>query len=267
MIKKKRLIFIVIGLFFLYSLLIARYYEIQIISGDKWSSEASMQHEFRVKEPFRRGTFFASALPHQSKEEDFRPLALDLTKFHVFLDPASIPDIYKKEIADHLVSLVGEGDTKMILSEMNKRSRSRKVFSWQDKECKQRVLSWWRPFAAKCKIPSNAIYFVTDYRRSYPFGKLLGQVLHTIREVKDEKTGKAFPTGGLEAYFNHVLEGESGERKLLRSPLNRLDLDRVIKMPRDGSDIFLTINHHIQTIAEEELEKGVVAAQAKGGVS
>ncbi|WP_213357835.1 peptidoglycan D,D-transpeptidase FtsI family protein [Chlamydiifrater phoenicopteri] len=263
--KKKRLIFVVIGLFVFYSLLIARYYEIQILSGDKWAAEATMQHEFRVKEPFRRGTFFASTLSGVGVKEDFRPLVFDLTKFHIFLDPASIPDSHKEEIAERLVSLVGEGSKDFICSEMNKKSRSRKVFTWQDKECRQRILSWWRPFALKNKIPSNAIYFVTDYRRSYPAGKLLGQVLHTIREVKDEKTGRAFPTGGLEAYFNHILEGESGERKLLRSPLNRLELDQVIKMPKDGADIFLTINHHLQTIAEEELEKGVLAAKARGG--
>ncbi len=45
------------------------------------------------------------------------------------------------------------------------------------------------------KIVRNALFFVQDYKRSYPFGKLLGQVLHTVREDKDAKTKQSIPTG------------------------------------------------------------------------
>lgn len=197
--------------------------------------------------------------------EQRQPLAVDITKFHLCLDAVAIPEEHRDVIAKKVFSLIGEGDYDKLRAEFDKKSRHRKLFLWLDRAEHDRILSWWRGYAAKAKLPSNALFFMTDYQRSYPFGKLLGQVLHTLREVKDEKTGKAFPTGGLEAYFNHVLEGEPGERKFLRSPLNRLDLDKITKIPRDGSDIYLTVNPCIQTIAEEELEKGVKEAKAKGG--
>ncbi len=39
----------------------------------------------------------------------------------------------------------------------------------------------------------------------------------------------------------------------------------MIEAPEDGADIYLTVNHCIQAIAEEELEKGVKQAGARGG--
>ncbi|MEF9497271.1 peptidoglycan D,D-transpeptidase FtsI family protein [Chlamydia sp. 04-14] len=262
---RKYLTMITCGVLLSYSFLIIRYYKIQICEGKRWAAEALGQHEFRVKDPFRRGTFFSQMNVRKGDPEQRQPLAVDITKFHLCLDAVAIPEEHRDTVAEKIFNLVGDGDYGKLRGEFDRKSRHRKLFLWLDRAERDRILSWWRGYASKSKIPSNALFFMTDYQRSYPFGKLLGQVLHTLREVKDEKTGKAFPTGGLEAYFNHILEGEPGERKFLRSPLNRLDLDKVTKIPRDGSDIYLTINPCIQTIAEEELEKGVKEARAKGG--
>lgn len=262
---RKYLTFLAIGLFFLYSVLIVRYYKIQIYEGDRWVAEAAGQHELLVKDPFRRGTFFANTDLRKGDIEQLQPLAIDLTKFHLCLDALAIPVKYRDEVAVRICELVGENNYEEVRKELDRKSRYRKIYMWLDHTIRDRVLSWWKPFAYKNKIPSNAIFFISDYQRSYPFGKLLGQVLHTLRDIKDEKTGKAFPTGGVEAYFNHLLEGEVGERKLLRSPLNRLDIDQVTKLPKDGADVYLTINACIQTIAEQELEIGVQEAKAKGG--
>ena len=152
-----------------------------------------------------------------------------------------------------------------IRKEFDLKSRSRHIAMWLDREMKESILKWWIPYAKQRKIACNALYFVTDYRRSYPFGRLMGQVLHTIRDLKDETTLEGVPTGGLEAYFNDYLKGKQGRRKLLRSPLNHLEIDKVIDQPQNGADIYLTINHCIQAIVEEELEKGVVGSSAKGG--
>lgn len=262
---RKRLTLISLGLLSCYSLLILRYYKIQICEGERWAAEAIGQHEFRVRDPFLRGTFFANTSLRKGDLGLPQPFAIDVTKFHLCLDSVAIPEVHRDVIAKKLWSLVGEGSYEHLRAQFDKRSRHCKAFLWLDRSLHDRILLWWKAYAAQHKLPSNALFFITDSQRSYPFGSLLGQVLHTLREVKDEKTGKAFPTGGLEAYFNHVLEGEAGERKLLRSPLNHLDLDRIVKIPKDGSDIYLTINPTIQTIAEQELERGVLEARAHGG--
>ncbi|ANH79151.1 peptidoglycan D,D-transpeptidase FtsI family protein [Candidatus Chlamydia sanziniae] len=262
---RKRLTLMICGALICYALLILRYYKIQICEGDRWVAEAQGQHEFRVKDPFRRGTFFANTTLREGEQEFFQPFAVDITKFHLCVDPTTIPESHKESVIQEILHLVGEGSYKHLYKELNKKSHYRKLYPLLDRAIRDRIALWWKDYAIKHNLPRNALFFIVDYQRSYPFGQLLGQVLHTLREVKDEKTGKAFPTGGLEAYFNHLLEGEVGERKFLRSPLNRLDLDRVIKVPKDGSDVYLTINPTIQTIAEEELKKGVIEAQAQGG--
>jgi len=261
---KKRVLILALGLFFLFSLLIAHYFKIQILEGDKWSEIALAQHECLLKEPFRRGSFYSNTSVKRSHNEEPRLLVHDVTKFHLFADPLAIPQEKKKQIVHHIAKMLGV-PPEQIDAELSKKSHSRKLVSWLSRPQREQLSAWWYPYAKKEKLASNALFFVTDYQRSYPFGKLLGQVLHTIRDLKEEETGRALPTGGLEAYFNLYLNGKEGKRILLRSPLNRLETDRVIDLPEDGADIYLTINHCIQAIVEEELEKGVLAAKAKGG--
>ncbi|MEG0036684.1 MAG: penicillin-binding protein 2 [Victivallaceae bacterium] len=261
----KRILFVALSLVFLFSLLIVRYFQIQVLEGDRWESEALLQHRTTIKEPFKRGTFFSNSSLKRNSNEEPRSLVVDVTKFHLCLDALMLPERFRDETVLRLVELSGSKTFAELRPEFDKRSRFRKLIRWIDPVTKDRILEWWKPYAVKRKIPLNAIFFVKDYKRSYPFGKLLGQVLHTIRENKDDKTLEAFPTGGLEARFNDILKGCLGERQLLRSPLNRLDADILIKPPQDGADVYLTIDHCIQNIVEEELEKGVLKCMAKGG--
>jgi cell division protein FtsI (penicillin-binding protein 3) len=260
---KIRLLFLVLGTFLLFSLLIIQYFKIQIIENEKWLKQALGQHEFIVTEPFKRGTFYSNTTVKKGHPETPQPFVIDVTKFHLYADPLAIPEKFREEIIVHLM------DMAHLKSEIKKdfetKSHSRRLAMWLDQETKEKILSWWIPYAKKFKIPANAVYFMTDYKRSYPFGKLLGQVLHTIRDLKDETTAEGLPTGGLEAYFNEYLKGKQGKRKLLRSPLNQLEIDKVIESPQDGADIYLTVNYCIQAIVEEELEKGVLACHGKGG--
>ncbi|MGK3946104.1 hypothetical protein ABK046_48115, partial [Streptomyces caeruleatus] len=59
--------------------------------------------------------------------------------------------------------------------------------------------------------------------------------------------------------------GQEGKKKLMRSPKHALDQGVIIEQPVHGADVYLTINHHLQAIAEEEIEKGVRICGAKSG--
>ena len=135
--------------------------------------------------------------------------------------------------------------------------------SWIDKDKKEEIERWWFAYVRNKKIPRNAIFFVQDYKRSYPFGPLLGQVLHTVQEEKDSDL-QGIPTGGLELYFNNYLKGSVGMKEIERSPTNPIGQWNIIQKERNGADIYLTINQYIQAIVEEELEKGVKKLNAKG---
>ncbi|NGX46191.1 MAG: hypothetical protein K940chlam2_01377, partial [Chlamydiae bacterium] len=97
------------------------------------------------------------------------------------------------------------------------------------------------------------------------FGHLLGQVLHTVREQRDEKTEQCISTGGLELVFDSILQGKTGKRRIHRSPRHAMEMGVVLQPPEDGADVTLTINHCLQAIAEEEIESQVKKVGAKGG--
>lgn len=264
---RKRLVFVALGIFSLFSLLVFQFFKIQIVNGDKWSRVAEMQHFFTVREPFMRGTFWSNTSIKRGHPDKPYRFVLDIEKFHLFIDPVSIPKNHRDPIASYLIDQleISQQEKQIFRSHFDRNSRSRKLAMWLDRETRDSILSWWQSYARRHRIVRNALYFVADYKRSYPSGKLLGQLLHTVQNNRDEQTKQALPTGGLELYFNDYLQGKQGKRLLKRSPRHSFETGKVINSPEDGADIYLTINHYLQAIAEEEIEKGVKRCHAKGG--
>lgn len=264
---RKRLLILSLCLSGFFSLLIAQFYIIQLIEGEKWSKVANKQHYFTVKEPSMRGKFLSNNAIKKGHPEIAQSLVIDVLKYHLYIDPESIPIEKKEIVASNLCKILKCDETqhKKIALQFHKKTRSRKISMWLEKQTHDEIMAWWSPFAKQNKIARNAIFFITDYQRSYPYGKLAGQVLHTVQNVKDERSSTAFPTGGLELAFNDFLKGKQGKKRLMRSPRNSLETGEIISEPENGADIYLTINHCLQAIAEEEVEKGVIKSKAKSG--
>lgn len=262
--KKDRLIVVSVFLLFLFCALIVRFYQIQILEGEKWTKVALSQHQYVAAEPFRRGSFYSNTSLLPFHPEDEQPFVIDVAKFHLFIDPDSIPSSLKEKMAEEIARIL-HVDASQILPEFLRKSRSRKIAEFLDRSERSEIEKWWNGFRIKEKIVRNAIFFTTDYKRSYPFGSMLGTVLHTVQKEKDPKTGKSIPTGGLELLFNSYLEGKRGKKLMIRSPRRPLDMGKSLELPEDGADIFLTINHYIQAIAEAELIKGIKEVNGKGG--
>lgn len=265
--NRKRLLYVAFFTLLLFSLLIVQFFRIQIIEGEKWTKEARKQHQLVIAEPFKRGLFYSNSAIKKGHPETLQPLVVDVPKFHLFVDPSSIPSDLRDGVTlsiARILNLTKEDGEKMG-EQLTKKSRNRKLRAWLSQEERNKVNRWWESCYKKYKLPRNAIYFVQDYKRSYPFGHLLGQVLHTVREESDVKTKQSIPTGGLELYFNRYLKGKEGKRLLLRSPRHPLDMGKVLALPENGADIHLTINHYLQAIAEEEIEIAVKKASAKSG--
>jgi len=264
---RKRLVGISLFIFFLFALLLIQFFRIQIVEGEKWAKKAKAQHQFLVVEPFKRGLFFSNTSLQPGHPEIDQPFVIDIPKFHLYADPESIPFSCKADIGNVLCKFLNlEGKEKDKLQEqLEKKSRSRKLAMWVEKEGHDAIGQWWQEYARKNHLARNALFFIKDYKRSYPFGKMLGQVLHTVREDRDEKTFQTTPTGGLEMIFNNYLIGSTGKRLMLRSPRHPLDAGKILSLPEDGADVYLTINHYLQAVAEEEIQKAVQQAKAKSG--
>lgn len=264
----RRVLWVSCSVFALFALLVVQFFRVQIIQAEKWQKYAHSQHELIIKEPFKRGLFFANTSLNPDFKNKKQPLVVDIPKEHLFADSMQIPKSKQKEIVDKLADLLSlsSNEQEQFLKELShEKSRSRKMKMWLSIEERNQLLRWWFPYARKNKIATNALFFVPDYKRSYHYGDLLGQVLHTIQENKEEQTKQGVPTGGLEYHFNSFLKGQEGKKKLMRSPKHALDQGVIIEQPVHGADVYLTINHHLQAIAEEEIEKGVRICGAKSG--
>ena len=245
-------------------MLIIRFYQIQIVQHDRWTKVALAQHQYVAPIPFMRGSFYSNTTIRQGHPEDEQPFVVDVQKYHLYIDPDSIDLDVKQKMATELLAHLG-GSYEKLKSEFEKKSRSRKLAMWLPQEKKEEIEKWWNQFCRREKIVRNALYFVSDYQRSYPFGTMLGAVLHTVQGDKDPETHQALPTGGLEMLFNNFLKGKMGKRQIVRSPRHPLDTGKILEEPENGADVYLTINHYLQAIAESELTKGVLEAKAKGG--
>lgn len=257
----KRLTLVALSVFALFSLLIYRFYHIQITQGEKWTRLAEAQHRQIIHEPGLRGVFYSNAAIKQGHPDSPRPFVVDVPYFHLYIDPSLVPIQCRDAIAAkvHDVLHLSLTEKTKVRAQFEKKSRSRKLKMWIGIDARDELLQWWFGFAKREKIERNALYFLQDYKRSYPFGKMLGQVLHTVREEG------GVPTGGLEMVFNKHLTGKPGKRVMTRSPRHPLDIGKILTPPENGADVYLTINHYLQAIAEEELAKGVKNANAKGG--
>ncbi len=262
--ERGRLVALAVFLSLLFSLLVARFYQVQILEGDKWVQAALSQHQSVVSIPFMRGSFYSNTSVRPNHPEEEQPFVVDVPKFHLFIDPDSIPDPVKGKMSREIAAQLKINE-KQLLPEFQRKSRCRRIAMWMERGQKETVLRWWEGFAKREKIAKNALFFHLDYQRSYPFGSLLGSVLHTVQKEKDPLTFQSYPTGGLELAFNSYLVGKKGKMQRLHSPRHSLDTGKVLEEPQNGADIYLTINHYLQAITETELEKGVKAAGALGG--
>jgi Cell division protein FtsI/penicillin-binding protein 2 len=98
-------------------------------------------------------------------------------------------------------------------------------------------------------------------KRMYPYGEMAGSVLGY--------TGKdGGGLGGVEFFFEHTLKGENGWTILNRDGKNNTyaKIGLPSKVPRNGNDVYLTIDIDMQKIVENTLQQAVTSLKACGGM-
>ncbi len=104
------------------------------------------------------------------------------------------------------------------------------------------------------------VVLLPDFARVHPEGDLAGSILGFTGL---ENTGLA----GIEAFYNEILQGRPGraiyERDTLGDPIPYGQY--VATEPTPGDDLVLTIDRHLQRLAEERLAAAVKEHKASGG--
>src|SRR5688572_29879469 len=105
----------------------------------------------------------------------------------------------------------------------------------------------------------EGIAFRKESKRYYPNRELAA---HVLGYVGVDNVG----LGGLEATYDKTVRGREG-KLLVQTDARRHVFSRLERSPTAGASIELTIDEHLQHIAEREVRNGVAAARADGGTA
>ena len=224
------------------------------VTQHAWLREKALDLRQDVKQARAlRGTIF---------DRNDRALAMSLPVKTLYADPTEIAD---PEVAATIIAKTLKLDPAPIAAQLRQGKEGNKRFvaiakKVEDDAVQKLNKALDMPDVKKADKPNfNGLHWKDDQKRSYPYQTLAAQV---IGFSNGEDDGKA----GIEQSQDDALHGAVIRKLQERDRLGRV-YDETISEREKPSDIVLTINYPYQYMAEQALEKGVRAAQAKSGMA
>ncbi len=226
-----------IGIFgLLYSLLAFRMYDLQLRQGDIYSAQAASLHELAgILAPSRGSIYFTD------KDNGRIPAGINKDYPGIYAIPKEVAD--PARTAGILAGIVGKSESELV-----------KLLSKEDDP--------YEPLVKKAtqgqvdllgQYDLAGIYVGDEPARFYPLGRISSHLVG-FTSIINHAYGVGTGRYGVESQYNEELAGRSGKTKG----------DRLIK-PKNGEDVYLTIDRNIQVQAESVLGKLVNQYGATGG--
>jgi len=228
------------GLLFLaaFTLVAVRAYHLQVQRQEEWVKRAERQHQRVIPLTPQRGTIY---------DRNGEELALSIETDSIYVNPAEVDD--PARVAGYLADALH-----LPKRDLRAKLNSKKNFLWIKRQVSPQESSLVRAM----ELPG--VHFTKEHKRYYPNGELGAQVLGF--------TGLD-PHGleGLELKFDAQILGEGGFLVTERDNRGRGigAGDPLVNQGRYGASLHLTLDKHIQYIAEQELEAAVREQKAKAG--
>lgn len=216
--------------------LVVRAAQVQLVQRERWV-EAGRSRRLAVRPlPARRGTIL---------DRNGSPLAVSQQFFRVNIAFPQVRDTAR------LVSLASR-HLGVRPEALRRAARTRRDYYLHGP---------WSASEVDSLRPLRGVHLESIYLRHYPAGGLARPVIGTLHP------DSGFGTSGLERAFDSVLAGRAGEAVFLRDGAGRLYQSpaRRVREPRGGSDIVLTIDTELQSIAETGLTDAITEYAAEGG--
>jgi len=229
----------VLLLFFV--LVALRLVQIQVIDAGTYSERARRQYEKPQEIPAQRGTIY---------DRSHHPLVTNARFVSFGADPSMVGE-RAGEVAERFASVFNRQHDFY----REKLSDASRHFVWLERGVNP---------ATEGRINIAAlpgVVMIPAPMRLYPYGRVAGQLLGFTGVDNNGLSG-------LELELDSLLRGENGRLILQRDGLNRqrqsVDYPRVD--PVDGDAVTLTIDVEYQSIAEEELRRGIERNRAESGL-
>lgn len=227
-----RIKLILLGIIFLFIIIMFKVFYIQVINYKKLNSLASSLWNRNLPIEADRGKIY---------DRDGIVLANNKTTTSLVLIPNQIKN--KEEVARGLAEILNVTYEEM-LTHVSKRTSIERVHP------EGRRLSY--EIADKINaLKYDGVYLVKESERFYPYDKMLA---HTIGYVGIDNQGLS----GLELMYDDYLTGEYGAIKYISDAKgNKLELEESYEEPQDGMNLTLTIDYELQAVLERELDNAI----------
>jgi len=238
-----------------------RFYILQVAHHQIYVQQAENNRIREIPKPAPRGAIY---------DREGRILVDNTPAFNIVIYPEYI--INKDEMTGVLVDNLGV-DRSLLVSDLNDSYRPKS----QPILVKQNASPADRAWVAAHEYEHPEIQVETQPQRSYKFETLAAQVLGYIGEISPRereegkyaeagyKSGDIIGKGGIEKYYDKILRGKDGKKRVVVDSRGRpiRDLDEV--PPIKGQDIVLTLDLDLQKTAEDQFdnshETGVAIAE------
>lgn len=222
--------------------IIARLFYLQVIRHDYYKQQAYSGQLKQYLIPAERGVIEA----HDGNS--VVPIVLNQSKFTIFADPKYIKN--HDEAAAKVQQILGgsQADIKKLLQTSSRYV----VLAKKVEKSKSEAID---------KLNILGLGSREERFRTYPQGSLAAQILGF---VNDEGEGKY----GIEQYLNKSLKGEAGQLKAITDargiPLVA-NKDNIVKQPKQGQRLVLTIDVSMQKQLEDILQEGLKKVNSPSG--
>lgn len=217
-------------------LVVGRAVQLQGFEGAKWKEEAASQQQARVPLPARRGAIY---------DRDGVPLALTRETYEVAVAPRELVD--RKDAVTRLTESLG------IPKSVARRAT--------DPRRKWVILPGQFTVEQRQKLGEvRGVHLTRQLERFYPQGDVGREVLGAV-------SGDGLALGGIEAAMDSTLRGSDGFSILRRNARGRKEaaVSLPVAPPRDGGDVYLTLDFDLQEIADAALDEAIRNTNASGG--
>jgi cell division protein FtsI (penicillin-binding protein 3) len=221
--------------------IVARLIVLQVVQYDELVARAERQHLRTVTTPAKRGEIL---------DRQGRLLAYSVDADTIYAVPTEIGDAARtaRALCD-------------ALDDCSARDRQ----ALEDRLSRQRAFVYVKrratPAEAKrvSALGIEGVGFIKESKRFYPNRELAS---HLLGYVGLDNVG----LHGVEAAYDRVVRGREGTL-LVQNDARGQSFSRVERSPTSGGSLELTIDLHLQHIAERELRAGVLAERAEGGTA
>lgn len=231
------------GLFMsLLTVVFGRAVYLQVHEQDKLRELAQDQYVRQIEIPARRGDIF---------DRRGTPLAQSVEVDSIWVDPSMLPDVKKaaKTLAKTLKMNAEETE------ELQNRLQRAKRFAWVKRQTKPQDVE------AVQALGLPGLGFTKEPKRFYPQRELAAQVVGVVGT-----DGRGLE--GLELAFDDELSGQNSRLAGFRDAKGRKLLVQGVTDPieREGAAVTLTLDRHLQYVAEKALYKAVEESKAIAGM-